>query len=640
MNDLETTASANDAAQTCPVSVETITETIVTTDPVSGEITGTTTVSVGISETGSEEIEEAVEELAEGRRFHTMSKEELVAELREILASDRMESHKEVAGMKQAFFNIKTKENLDALNAFIDAGNNPADFSAAVDETENEFKNLFSEFKEKRAAFLLADEERRRNNLARKREILSRLEAITGDIDTVNVNFPEFQQLQSDFKEIKDVPASEETSIWKQFQYVVEQYYDHLKMNKELRDLDFRKNLEAKRALIEEAVRLQEVGDPIAAFRALQGLHDEWRNLGPVAKDLRESIWEEFKGASAVINRRHQEHFEQRKAMEQANEEAKTALCEQVEAIDLTALKNAAAWGKATEEVIAIQKKWREYGYASRKVNTSLYTRFREACDRFFTAKTEYFQRTRDELNANLEKKTALCEKAEALKAQAESEGTDTRKAMAEIQKLQDEWKKIGSVPRKVSETLWARFQEACNYFFTQRKKETSERRQAENAALARKQAIIEELKALPKDGDQREVIGKVKELQAQWQEAGFVPFKLKDKIYAEYRAVCDELYGAYESRNSRHRMSNFQERVSNLKEEGQSLNRERDRLVRAMEARTAELKTIENNMGFFNVKSSAGNSMVKEMERKIKRLKDDIKEIKEKIRILDSGDK
>ena len=635
MNDLETTASELDAVQTSPVSIEETIETVETTDPITGENETTTVLTEAVTVEAQEEVESH-----ESRRFHTMSKEELLNEVRAILAENRMEAHKEVAGMKQAFFNLKSKENLDALTAFVEAGNNPTEFTSEVDEVENEFKTLVSEFKEKRAAHLLAEEERRKANLEKKKEILARLEAITQEIDTVNVNFHEFKQLQAEFKEIKDIPATDETSIWKQFQVVVEQYYDHLKMNKELRDLDFRKNLEAKRALIEEAVKLQEMGDPIAAYRALKDLHDEWRNIGPVAKELRDSIWEEFKTASAVINRRHQDHFEQRKAEELANEEAKIRLCEDLEAINADEFTSSAAWTKATEEVILIQKQWREYGFASRKVNTVLYNRFREACDRFFANKTEYFQRTREELNTNLEKKKALCEKAEAMKAKAENGEGDARKDLPEIQKLQEEWKKIGSVPRKVSDSLWARFQGACNYFFELRKKENGERRQAENAALARKKEIIEALKALPKDGDSKEVIAEVKKLQADWNQAGFVPFKLKDKIYAEYREICDELYGAYETRNSRKRMNNFQERISNLKEEGQGLHRERERLVRAMDARKAELKTIENNMGFFNVKSSAGNSMLKDMERKIKRLKDDIKEIQDKIKMLDNEPK
>lgn len=568
------------------------------------------------------------------RRFHTLDKEGLLNEIRSIIAENRMEAHKDVTALKQAFFNIKTKENLDSLNAFIDAGNNPAEFVAEVDEIENEFKNLYTEFKEKRAAFLLADEENRKKNLEKKNEILEKLKNITEDIDNINMRFPEFQQLQQEFKAIKEIPAGAENEVWKRFQSIGEQFYDHLKMNKDLRDLDFKKNLEAKKALIEEARKLENHEDVIEAFRRLQGLHDEWRNIGPVAKDLRDEIWEEFKAVSTTVNRRHQDYFEQRKAAEQANEEAKTALCQKVEALDWSELKTFADWNSMTETVISLQKEWKECGFASRKVNAELYARFREACDKFFTAKADFFRATKDALNENLALKTSLCEKAEALK-----ELGDVHKAAAEIVKLQAEWKKIGSVPRKQSDAIWERFQTACNYFFEERKKENKKRHEEEAANLEAKRAIISELQALPKDGERAEVIGKVKELQARWQEVGFVPFKLKEKLYQEYRAVCDELYGAYQSRENRNRISNFQNRVAELKDDSRGLGRERDRLVRALEGKQQELKTIENNMGFFSVKSSAGNSMLKEMERKVKRLKDDMTEIKQKIAILDKGE-
>ena len=503
-----------------------------------------------------------------------------------------------------------------------------------MDEKENEFKTLYAEFKEKRNAYILADEENRKANLEKKNAILEQLKQITEDIDNVNVRFPEFQQLVQDFKAIKEIPASAENDVWKQFQNVTEQFYDHLKMNKELRDLDFKKNLEAKKGLIEDAKKLEEVADPIAAFRQLQTIHEAWRNIGPVAKEIRETLWEEFKAASSVINRRHQEYFEKRKEAEIANEAAKTKICEEVEGFDLSSLHTFNDWKAATDRVIELQKEWREHGFAPKKSNTILYNRFRTACDTFFNTKNEYFKNAKEEGASNLAKKTALCEKAEALKSME-----DSRKAIAEIVKLQAEWKKIGSVPRKYSDSIWERFQNACNYFFDERKKQEAARRESENTALEKKRAIIEELKLLPKDGDRNEVIGRVKELQAAWQEAGFVPFKLKDKIYAEYRAICDELYGAFNNRERKARMNNFQERVANLKGDGQSLNRERDRLNRVLDAKRNEMKTIENNMGFFNVKSSAGNSMVKEMERKINRLKEEIKQVEEKIAILSKGE-
>ncbi|MBD5196798.1 MAG: DUF349 domain-containing protein [Bacteroides sp.] len=564
--------------------------------------------------------------------YHNMSKEELNAAVRTILADNNMEAHRDITAIKQAFFNIRSRESLEEVNAFVEAGNDPKDFSSQVDEQEAEFKKLYAEFKERRAQYLAAEEARRAENLAKKQEILDKIKSIAEDIDNVNVKFAEFQQLQQDFKEIKDVPATAETEIWKNFQAVVEQYYDHLKMNKELRDLDFKKNLEAKKNLVAEAHKLENEADVIAAFRALQGLHDEWRNIGPVAKEIREELWNEFKEASTVINKRHQDYFEQRKAAEQANEEAKTKLCEEIESIDLNELTSFNAWATATEKVIELQKKWKEYGYASKKANVALYSRFRKACDDFFNRKTEYFQKTKDEFNANLEKKTRLCERAEALKEQE-----DINKAANEVVKLQAEWKKVGSVPRKQSDAIWERFQTACNYIFDERKKLHSARRDEEMANLDAKRAVIAKLKELPLDGERREVIGKVKELQEEWQKIGFVPFKMKDKVYAEYREICDALYGSYQAKEDKARMSNFRNRVNEMKDGGQKLDRERDKLVRALEARKSELKTIENNMGFFNVKSSAGNSMLKEMENKIKRLKEDMRQIEEKIAILDA---
>lgn len=608
------------------------------TVPAEEQVNPTPSEACAVETSPAEDISEAtdrIEDAAEEEtpvNYHNMSKAELNEAMRAILAENRMDAHKEVTAIKQAFFNIRSRETMDEVNAFVEAGNDPKDFSSMPDEEETEFKKMYTEFKEKRADYLAAEEARRQENLQKKQTILDQIRAIAEDIDNVNVKFSEFQQLQQDFKVIKDIPATAETEIWKNFQTVVEQFYDHLKMNKELRDLDFKKNLEAKKALVEEAKKLEEQSDPVAAFRSLQSLHDEWRNIGPVAKELRESLWDEFKEASTVINKRHQEYFEQRKATEQANEEAKTKLCEEIEAIDLSTLNSFNAWTAATDKVIELQKKWKEYGFASKKANTALYTRFRKACDDFFSGKTEYFQKTKDEFNANLEKKTALCEKAEALK-----ETDDIRKAANEIVKLQAEWKKIGSVPRKQSDAIWQRFQTACNYFFDERKKLNSAKRDEENANLDAKRAIIAKLKELPLDGDRREVIGQVKELQAEWQKIGFVPFKLKDKVYAEYREACDALYGAYEARENKARMTNFRERVNELKGGGQKLDRERDKLLRAYEARKAELKTIENNMGFFNVKSSAGNSMVKEMENKIKRLKEDMAQIEEKIAILDA---
>lgn len=626
MNEIEKVDSLEESTQTtpaAPVAAEPETECANETSPAED------IAAAADAETEAEEMEAADDKAF--KNFHAMSKEELLDTLKKILEENNMAAHKEVASLKQAFFNIKSKENLDELNAFIEAGNDPAAFSSTPDELENEFKTLYAEFKERRQAFLQADEEMRQANLAKKLDIIEKMRAIACDIDTVNVKFSDFQQLQQDFKDIKEVPPTAETEIWKTFQTVSEEFYDHLKMNKELRDLDFKKNLEAKRKLIEAAQALKDENDVIAAFRKLQGLHDEWRNIGPVAKDIRESLWEEFKEASTVVNKRHQEYFERRKQEEQANEEAKTKICEEIEAIDLSKINSFSEWNAATDKIIALQKKWREYGYASKKSNTLLYTRFRKACDDFFAAKTAYFTKTRQEFEENLAKKTALCERAEALKDLG-----DINKAAAEVVKLQAEWKEVGSVPRKQSDAIWQRFTTACNFFFNERKKQNKERRRDENANLEAKRAIIEKLRELPLDGDRSEVIGRTKELQAEWNEIGFVPFKLKDKVFAEYREVCDAIYNAYGNRARDERMNRFHNRVAEMGGDGQKTTRERDRVMRQLEARRNDLKTYENNLGFFNIKSSAGNSMLKDMEKRIERLKADIAELEEKVALLE----
>ncbi len=623
MNELEITVSPEDTVTPTPEVAETENTCIEESSPSSD------LAQVADAQTEDGQTEE---EKADSRRIHFMSKEELRDTLKAILESGNMEAHKEVTAIKQAFFNLKNRENMELLDAYVEAGNDPATFSAQPDEVENELKTLYADFKERRADYLAAEEARRAANLEKKQEILTCMEEIAGDIDNVNTKFPDFQKLQSDFKEIKEVPPTAETEIWKQFQNVVERFYDNLKINKELRDFDFRRNLEAKRALIEEAKKLEAMSDPVVAFRVLQGLHDQWRAVGPVAKEIRESVWDEFKEASTVVNRRHQEYFEQRKAAELVNEEAKSKLCEEIESIDTAALKTFSDWNSSTDRIVELQKKWREYGYASKKANTVLYSRFRKACDEFFAAKAVCFQRAKDEFNENLVKKTALCEKAEALK-----NTEDIRKAADEVVKLQAEWKSIGSVPRKQSDALWQRFTTACNYFFDERKRQSKERHREEQENLEKKRDIIARLSELPKDGDRKEIMPRIKELQAEWQTVGFVPFKMKDKIFTEYRAVCDALYDAYNQREARRRMNDFQNRVSEIKGDGSKVSRERDRLVRICESRKAELKTIENNMGFFSIKSSAGNSMLKDMDNKVKRLKDDIKELEQKIALLDS---
>ncbi|MBD5370555.1 MAG: DUF349 domain-containing protein [Bacteroides sp.] len=566
------------------------------------------------------------------KNVHAMSKEELVEALRTIIEEQNVQAHKDVLAIKQALFALRQREVNDEMLAFVEAGNAPEAFSAQPDPLENEGKELVARFKELRTGFLAAEEKRLEENLAKKREILAEMAVIADDADKVNVHFPKFQELQQEFRAIKDVTPSGETEIWKNFQSVVEKFYDTLKMNKDLRDLDFKKNLEAKRKLIADAIALHAENDIVEAGRRLQALHAEWREIGPVVKELRDSIWEEFKEASSVINRKHQEFFEGRKAEEKKNEEEKTALCEKIEAIDYAAFKTFAQWEEATKTIKELQAAWKNVGFASRKANNELFSRFRKACDAFFDAKSAYIQETKDALQANLDRKIALCERAEAL-----SDADDLRKNLDEVVRLQAEWKTIGSVPRKVSDSIWERFTKACNRFFDARKKEMASRHNEENANLETKREIIARLREIPLDIDRREGLRQVRELQARWNETGHVPFKQKDKVFAEYREVCDALYGSFSENRQNERRRNFDAQLDQMKDDTRKMRSERERILRAIEGKRQELQTYTNNLGFFNVKSAAGNSMVKDLERKMTRIKDDIAQLEENLRMLDA---
>ena len=563
--------------------------------------------------------------------YGAMSKEELLEAIRGIVAEQRLQAHKEVSLIKQLMSNIRQRETEEELQRFLDNGNEIAAFIAVPDPVENEFKELYVEFKEKRNAFLEAEENRRQENLARKLEVIEKMKTLMEDVDNINRNYPRFIELQGEFKEIKDIPPQAENEIWKQYKAQEENFYDLLKLNRELRDLDFKKNLEVKRQLIEQARQLAEEEDVIEAGRKLQILHNEWRETGPVAKEIREEIWTEFKEASTVVNKRHQEYFDQRRAHELEYEAEKTRICEQVEAIDKETLKSFAAWEKATDEIKAMQARWKELGPAPRKVNAAIFARFRKACDEFFAAKAEYYQNVKAEYKANLEKKEDIVRRAEEMLQKIDEKGS--REA---VQALQAEWRTVGPVERRHSDAIWQRFTAACNAFYDELRSRRSGRRDEENANLEAKKEIIEKIKAIPLDGERNEILPAIRELQIQWQQIGHVPYKMKEKIYLEYREACDAIYNSLDSNRTRERMNDYQERIRGLRSDSGAVTSERDKLVGALDRKKADLATYENNMGFFNVKSSAGNAMVQELERKIKKIKDEIQEIQDKIKMLD----
>lgn len=589
--------------------------------------------ALDIAEFADEETaRETHEQKEQEKSFHQMTKAELVDALKKIVEANEWEHHKEVTAIKQAFYSIINKEREKEQQEFVDAGNDIAAFSFTPDPAEDEIKNLLTEFKDKRNEFLEEREAIRKKNLDDKNAIIEKIKNISENIDTINQQFPLFQQLQQEFKAAGEVPQGSETELWKNYQLAVEQFYDHLKVNKELRDLDFKKNFEVKTQLIEKAQSLAEVPDVLEAFRSLQDLHAQWREIGPVARDVREDMWNKFKEASTVVNKRHQDFFQNKKENEQANETAKTELCEKVEAIDFSNFKSYAEWDDATKTILELQAAWKGLGFASRKVNNALFARFRAACDKFFAAKAEYFKKVKEESRDNLAKKEALCEKAEALAAEFDRKG-----ALDEMQALQKEWREIGVVRRKQGDEVWKRFCNALDEFYGNRKKLFSGKKAEESANLKAKQEIIEKLKEISEEEDRKDVIDSIRELQDEWQNTGHVPFKDKDEINKAYRAELDRLFSAFDIRETRQRVRRYENELKKMGGEEGKLGRERDKLQRALEARLSEANTIENNLGFFKVKSNAGNSMIKEMEKKILKLKAEADEIREKIALLDS---
>ena len=499
---------------------------------------------------------------------------------------------------------------------------------------EDTLKSLLNVFKEKKAAYIVALEKEKEENLTRKHAILEEIKGYLQDPDNIGKYYNDFKEKQQAFKEIVNVPASAVSELWKNFQTYSENFYDLLKIHKELRDYDFKKNLEQKISLCEQAEALAENTDILDAFKTLQSLHEEWRGIGPVAKEMREEIWNRFKEASTVINKRHQQYFETIKATEQANEQSKIALCEEIEAIDLSSLQSFSAWEEKTKSVLDMQERWKAVGFASRKVNTQLFERFRKSCDLFFSRKADYYKSVKDTMSVNLEKKRALCEQAEALK-----ESTDWRAVSDKLTQLQKEWRTIGAVPRKYSDAVWKRFTEACDYFFERKKQEFASKRSEEQDNLVAKQAVIEKLNAIDEALDKNEGLTQVRALMAEWAAIGHVPFKEKDKLRKQYQTALDSHFKRWNMKETRNRLDAFSNTVEELASSDQAQNklyRERERLMRVYEGLKNNLQTYQNNMGFLNVSSKSGNKMIEDLERKIEKLKDDMQLVAQKIGLID----
>lgn len=576
-----------------------------------------------------EEIPARQDEESENAGTRPANRQEIIERLKAIAESDDVLNCKsEADGLKVLFYRMRTAEIEAAHKAFVEAGGEKALFIPQDDELEAPFKETMNAIKAKRNAWIAAQEEEMKNNLAKKETILQQLQVLVEKAAQEAPEVNEFKALQAQWKEIKNIPQEHVTSLWKQYQLLVEQFYDVLKINHEFREYDFKKNLEIKTRICETAESLEKEEDVINAFRQLQQLHNEYRETGPVAPELREELWTRFKAASTTVNRRHQEHFEAKKEAEKANLDKKTAICEQIEGIDYSTLTTYQAWNNATQQLLDLQAEWKNIGYAPQKMNLKIFERFRAACDNFFKHKSDFFKEAKSALANNLERKKALCEQAEQLMESEEWKATADK-----LTKLQKEWKEIGPVPQKYSESLWKRFVTACDTFFERRNTATSSQRNEEQNNLAQKREVIESLKAIDTTLNADEQTKLISELTAKWNSIGFVPFKEKDKIYKEYKQVLNALYEKLHISANERKIANFR---NNIGKGSGSLQRERDHLIRQYETLKNEIATYENNIGFLSVSNKKGASLVDVMHQKVEKLKQDAEVILKKIRFVE----
>ena len=561
-----------------------------------------------------------------------LTKVQVVEKLRLLALSEDEISRAEVEALKQAFYKIHSAEVEAARRAFVEGGGDAEQFQAPKDELEEAFKQAMAVVKEKRSEANAELEKQKELNLQIKMSIIEELKELLESPEDANKNYVEFKKLQQQWNETRLVPPTKINELWKNYQVCVEKFYDLLKLNSEFREYDFKKNLEIKQHLCQAAEKLAEESDVISAFHQLQKLHQEFRETGPVAKELRDEIWSRFKAASTVVNRRHQQHFEALKEQEQQNLDQKTVICEIIEAIDYDELTSFAAWDDRTQEVLALQAKWKTIGFAPQKMNVKIFERFRSACDDFFARKTAFFKTLKNGLNENLEKKRQLCERAEALK-----DSTDWKATADELIKLQKEWKTIGPVVKKHSDAIWKRFVAACDYFFEQKAKATTSQRSVEHDNLAKKRDVIAQLETLCSADESDETVQQVRALMKEWNAIGHVPFKDKDKLYKAYRALVDQLFDRFNMQASSKKLTNYKSSITNIQAGGaQALYREREKLVRSCDTLKAELQTYENNLGFLTASSKKGSSLLTELNRKVEKLKADIELVKQKISVID----
>ena len=565
---------------------------------------------------------EPVEEEIQEATVTATTREEIIARLQEMVGDISLAKRPELESLKQNFYKLQRAAQEEQIAAFVAGGGTAQDFKPEPDPLEEQFRKLMNIIKEKKAAAQEALEVVRKENYKKKLELLDRFKALIEKANTEGASYNEFKTILQEWKEIKEVPADKANELWKAYQQYAEQFYDIQKLNNEFREYDFKKNMEAKIAICEEAERLADEPDVVAAFRKLQKLHQDYRETGPVSKESREEIWNRFKTASTVINKRHQQHFEEIKDKEKENLDQKTVICELLEGIEYDKLTTFQSWNEKTQEVLALQKKWKDIGFAPAKQNQKIFERFRAACDVFFSKKGEFFKQAKTDMTANLEKKTALCEQAESLKDSTDWKATGDK--MAELQK---QWREIGPVQKKYTNTIWKRFIGACDYFYEQRDKNTSSKKHEENTNLTAKKEILSKLKAFNPDNLSDDDIAAIQQLVEEWNSIGFVPFKVKDKIAAEFKAVMEPFSGVVRTGRGR------QPQRGGIREVGSP----REKLQRQYEQKKNEIQTYENNLGFMNASSKAGNGFVDTIKAKIEELKKEADDLLAQIKALDS---
>ena len=569
------------------------------------------------------------QKVAQEKRLYT-SKEEVIARLKELSNGEEEPTKTELEHLKTAFYHLLNNEREAAQKAYLDAGGDPMQYAVLPDPLEEEFKAEMNIIKERRQQAIQKLEEEKQRNLKRKKEILERIKELTTTPEEAANAFQEVKQLQQEWREIKTVPAENVTELWNTYKLVQEQFYDLLKMNFEAREYDFKKNLEMKTALCEAAEKLAEEEDVISAFHQLQELHNQYREIGPVAKELREEIWTRFKQASTAVNRKHAAHYEAIRTQQEENLAKKTELCEKVEMVSTDDCKTAADWEAKSKEIIAIQAEWKAIGFAPKAMNVKIFERFRTACDQFFTAKNEYFSELRTRFQENIKKKEELVRQAQALQ-----DSTDWRQTSEKLVQLQKDWKTIGMVPKKVGDTLWKDFLSACDKFFEARNAANAGERNEQQENLKKKLDVVERMKALIEE-EADDLRQKIQALTEEYNSIGHVPFKEKDKVYAAYREALDALYKKLNKTRADRRLNAFKQGMKEVAKRGENaVETERMRMQRRFEAMKEELANYETNLSFLSASSKKGNSLIDEMNRKAEKLRDELELMKQKIKAI-----